>query len=99
MVNYELGKIYKIIDNTNGNVYVGSTCEPTLAKRLAKHRDNYKSHCKGTSIHYITAFDIIANNNYDIVLLESYPCQSKDELFKRERHYIETTECINKYIT
>ena len=42
MVNYQDGKIYKIVDNTNNNVYIGSTCEPTLARRLAKHVGHYK---------------------------------------------------------
>ena len=30
MVNYQLGKIYKIVGS--GLVYIGSTCEPTLAR-------------------------------------------------------------------
>ena len=37
MPNFQLGKIYKIVDNTNDDVYVGSTCEPSLAKRLYGH--------------------------------------------------------------
>jgi len=32
------------------------------------------------------------------VLVENYPCNSKDELLARERHYIENNECVNKYI-
>jgi hypothetical protein len=36
-INYQLGKVYKIVDNTNGQCYVGSTCEPILARRLASH--------------------------------------------------------------
>ena len=35
MPDYNKGKIYKIVDNTNNNIYIGSTCEPTLAHRLA----------------------------------------------------------------
>ena len=46
MVNYTLSKIYKIECNVTGLVYVGSTCEPTLAKRLTKHVGNYKSYLK-----------------------------------------------------
>lgn len=42
MVNYQLGKIYKIVDNVTGKIYIGSTCEPTLARRLVKHRSDYK---------------------------------------------------------
>ena len=37
MVNYQLGKIYKLVDNTNGNIYIGSTCLPYLSSRLAGH--------------------------------------------------------------
>ena len=36
MPDYSKGKIYKIVCNVTGLVYVGSTCEPTLARRLAK---------------------------------------------------------------
>jgi hypothetical protein len=43
MPNYQLGKIYKIVDNTNNNIYVGSTCEPTLARRLSGHTRNFKN--------------------------------------------------------
>ena len=70
MVNYQLGKIYKIIDNTNNNIYVGSTCEPTLAHRLAGHVRNYKNWKTGKT-NFITSFKIIENQNYCIVLLEN----------------------------
>jgi len=63
MVNYQLGKIYKIVDNTNENVYIGSTCEPTLARRLAKHVGNYQSYLNGKS-GFMTSFNIIQNGNY-----------------------------------
>ena len=47
MVNYQLGKIYKIVDNTNNNIYIGSTCEPTLARRLSNHICVYKKYLEG----------------------------------------------------
>jgi hypothetical protein len=97
MPNYQDGKIYKIIDLTNDNVYIGSTCEPTLARRLAKHVGNYKRYKKGDG-HYITSFKIIENGNYDIQLIESYPCSTRDELHSREGHYIKTLACVNKVI-
>ena len=87
MPNYQLGKIYKIIDNTSDQLYIGSTCEPTLARRLAGHvRDHRRYSLDPKSQSFITSFSIIANNNYDIVLIESYPCNSKDELQARERY-------------
>lgn len=33
-----------------------------------------------------------------IVLLEDYPCEDKEQLLKRERHYIESLICVNKRI-
>ena len=41
MVNYQNGKIYKIIDYTNDNIYIGSTCEK-LCRRIQKHKASYK---------------------------------------------------------
>ena len=97
MPDYSLGKIYKIVDNTNGKIYVGSTCEPTLSRRLAKHVNNYKCYLNEKS-NYMSSFKILVNQNYDIILIENYPCESKDELHARERHYIESIECVNKFI-
>ena len=97
MVNYNLGKIYKIVDNTNNNIYVGSTCEPILARRLAGHVTSYKRFLKNNK-NNISSYQILANGDYDIVLLELCSCDNKDELHKRERHYIETLECINKNV-
>ena len=96
MVNYQLGKIYKIVDNTNGNVYIGSTCEPTLARRLSNHVQDYKR--REIRNNNTRSFQIIDNNNYDIILIENYPCERKDELHARERYYIEALECVNKQI-
>jgi hypothetical protein len=97
MVNYSQAKIYKIVDNTNNNVYIGSTCEPTLARRLAGHIVNYKQYLKGKS-NFVTSFDIFKNGDYDIILIENVKCDSKDQLTARERYYIESLECINKCI-
>jgi hypothetical protein len=98
MVNYSQAKVYKIVDNTNGNIYVGSTCEPTLARRLAGHVTNYKSYLNGKG-NNITSFQILENNDYDIVLIENCDgVTSRDELFARERDHIETLTCVNKVI-
>ena len=47
---------------------------------------------------YISSFQVLENNNYDIILIESYPCETKDQLYSRERHYIETLDCVNLVI-
>jgi hypothetical protein len=97
MPDYQLGKIYKIVCNVTGKVYYGSTCEPTLARRLAKHVGEYCCYKKGTK-HYVSSYSILENDNYCIVLVEKYPCNDKMELLQRERFYIENNECVNKYI-
>ena len=82
MVNYQLGKIYKIFDLDTNECYIGSTCEPTLAQRLAKHVANHKAYTKGTGGH-CTSYSIIEKDDYDsydILLIENYPCNSRDEL-------------------
>jgi uncharacterized protein YjgD (DUF1641 family) len=46
----------------------------------------------------MTSYDIIKNGNYDIILIENYNCETKEQLHSRERFYIETNNCVNKYI-
>jgi hypothetical protein len=95
--DYSKGKIYKLICNETGLVYYGHTTYKYLSQRLAKHKTDYTRWIK-TSKHYITAFEVMKNNNYDMVLVESYPCNSIEELEARERNHIENNECVNKNI-
>lgn len=90
MPNYENSKIYKIVSNGDSKCYIGSTTLKTLAKRLAVHKCQFKKGIK------ITSGRIIATGDYNIVLIEKYPCNSKDELHARERYWIDHIECVNK---
>jgi hypothetical protein len=95
MPNYQDGKIYKI---TSGDLtYIGSTCEPTLARRLTKHKTDYKKWKEGKYGH-TSSFTVIETGQYEITLIELFPCGSKDELNARERFHIETNVCVNKVI-
>ena len=91
MVNYSNGKIYKVINDINGMIYIGSTTQP-LARRMSEHRCRCKK---------------LINNCYKkwgniedckIYLIEYFKCNFKEELLKRERFYIENTLCINSTI-
>ena len=95
MVNYNLGKIYKIVDNTNDNIYFGSTCEPTLSRRLAKHVSNFSGYKRGKD-NFMTSFKILENGDYDIILIEDFPCDSKNQIFARERYWTDNINCVNK---
>jgi hypothetical protein len=97
MVNYQNGKIYKLVCNITGLIYIGSTAEILLSNRLAKHRTDYRKHLNG-KYHYITSFKILENDNYEIILLENFPCNNRYELKARERFYIESLNCVNKCI-
>ena len=44
------------------------------------------------------SFEKYGIDNCRIVLVETYPCESKDELTSREAHYIRTVVCVNKVI-
>ncbi len=99
MPDYSKGKIYKIVCNTTGLVYIGSTCEPTLARRLAGHRGKYNAFLKEKEYQYEnSSFCVLKNNNYTIVLIEECSCLSKDILLARERYFIDTIDCVNKFI-
>ena len=96
MPDYKQGKIYKIVCNVTGSVYIGSTIQ-SLSMRLTGHRKNYKRF-KGGKSSCCTSYQIIEQGNYDIVLIENCPCESKDELHRRERHFIESLKCVNKQL-
>jgi hypothetical protein len=53
---------------------------------------------KDGEYHYLTVYEILEKNNYEIILIENYPCETKEELHKRERHFIESMQCVNKVI-
>lgn len=92
--NYNLGKIYKIVDNNNNLCYIGSTIK-TLNSRFSEHRNCYKKNPKaGWSVFQI--FDTYGIDKCHIELLENFPCENREALCKQEGHYILTTENVNK---
>jgi hypothetical protein len=95
MNKYNNGKIYKLICNESNLIYYGSTIQP-LYKRLNDHRKSYLKFIKN-EFHYLTAFEIIKNNNFNIVLVEEFSCENKEQLEARERYYIDNNKCVNKY--
>ena len=98
MTDYRQGKVYRIVCNTTGLTYYGSTCEPTIARRLAGHVSAWKLWKKDHLKKVTTSYKVLENENYEIVLVELAPCNSKMELHQRERYYIESNECVNKNI-
>lgn len=92
--NYQNGKIYSIRCHEDPSlIYVGSTTQP-LYKRWGEHKSNSK---KKVNILLYSAI----NNNFDkwyIELYELCPCNSKEELCKREGEVIREISTLNKQI-
>jgi len=102
-MDYKNGKIYRLVCNKTGLQYIGSTTQ-RLSKRLYLHKLHFKEYENGYKAPdgknrgYVKSFDILKNGDYEIVLIEVYPCDSKNDLERRERYWIESMDCVNKVI-
>lgn len=79
-VNYQLGKIYTIVNDLNDIIYVGATAQKLLCNRWACHRQKSKDRTSGI----YTAMRTLGMDHFRIVLHHAFPCQSKDELYGEE---------------
>ena len=84
-MDYKNGKIYKLINYVNNDIYIGSTSS-TLVKRKASHKGHskYKPDRRVYQCLNKVGWDFV-----DIVLIEKFPCVDKIELHQRERYWIE----------
>lgn len=82
---YARGKIYKLVNDVDEQIYIGSTCN-NLAKRLSEHRKLAK---KKPDRRVYAHLNAIGWDSVRIVLVESVTAETKDQLLAREQHYIE----------
>ena len=85
MNRYANGKVYKLINDVDDEIYIGSTCMP-LSKRLYDH--------KKAAIRYPdrNVYAHLANVgwcNVRIILIETVHAFSREQLIMREQHYID----------
>jgi len=95
MPNYQNGKIYQIVGA--GKVYVGSTTKE-LQIRLSEHKTDFKRWEKGMCRKCCASYECLTDSDCKIELLEACPCNSKLELERCERQWIQTLDCVNKYL-
>lgn len=98
MPDYAQGKVYRIVCDKTGLQYIGSTTQP-LSYRFAGHKRNHKNwveNGKQENAQRYTSVHVIDGGAASCVLIENFPCASKEELKARERHFIETMDCVNK---
>ena len=84
MNKHQNGKIYKITNLDNNEVYIGSTIQ-TLPQRKAQHKTHKNTETK--------------NFNWDNIkmeLIKLYPCENEIELRMEEQTYQNEYECVNK---
>ena len=86
MPDYSKGKIYKVVCSETDRIYIGSTTQP-LYKRLYGHKNMKSNVCMTKEL-----------KEPKIYLIEDFSCDRKEQLEARERHYIETLECVNMRI-
>ena len=92
-VDYSKGKIYKITNDYNDDIYIGSTCD-TLVKRFSKHRRDIKNDEKKHRKLYVAMNDI-GFDRFRIELVEECPCDDKYQLRQREGYYIRQIGTLN----
>jgi len=102
MPKYENGVIYKLKHNEDyddTNIYIGSTCN-------FKHRKNdHKINCNDVNYkcHNYPVYKFIRDNDgwdeWVMIAIEEYPCDSKKKLETRERYHIDLLRpTLNKNI-
>ena len=73
---YQNGKIYKISNDIDDQIYVGSTIQ-TLNSRFTKHK--YKSK-RSPNIKLYKHFAKLGIEHFKIILIKNYPCADRTEL-------------------
>jgi len=88
---YEI-KVYKIVNDFDDKIYVGSTSQ-TLSKRFSEHKQSFYRYEEDNSKKFIRAYTLFSEHSIDnchIVLINSYIVNCREEQLKHERfHYDE----------
>ena len=99
--DYSKGLIYKLCSNDTDikDIYVGSTT--SFKHRKYNHKACYYN--EKAAGYNVNVYKFIRENggwgNWDMILVESYPCKSSLDLHKREREIIEELKStLNKNI-
>jgi len=102
MPKYENGVIYKLChcnDLENENIYIGSTTN----FRNRKYAHKFNCNNENSEEYNIPVYEYIRNNGgwceWQMIPIEKYQCNGKEELKIRERYYIELFKSkLNKQI-
>ncbi len=94
--NFQNAKIYKITNDFNTDIYIGSTCN-TLTKRFIAHKSTSKKE-KNCNIPLYKLINEIGFERFRIELIEDFSCEDRYQLRQREGHFIREMGNLNKRI-
>jgi hypothetical protein len=97
MPNYQNGKIYKIVNDIDDQIYIGSTCQK-LCKRMVGHR----STCNDIKEQNRKLYQLMHHygvEHFRIELIKEFPCGNKEQLTAEEgKHIRELKSSLNSKI-
>ena len=91
MPDYSKSVIYKIYckDEEIKEIYIGVSCK--FSSRRSKHKKNTNN--KVGRLYWLKLYKYIRENkgwnNFNMEIIEFYPCNSKEDLNIREKYYID----------
>ena len=81
---YHISKIYKLVNDIDDEIYVGSTVQA-----LSKRKGNHVSLAKSKNTVVYSHLNAIGWDNVRIVLIEEIKCENNEQLLMKEQHYMD----------
>ena len=91
---YMNSKIYKLVNDVNDDVYVGSTYN-LLCRRMEKHRSHRFQYAHRPLYKLMNDLGV---ERFRIELVEDFPCENREQLRKREGYFIRQLGNLNMVI-
>ena len=80
MPDYSKANTYKIVNDIDDYVYVGTTQK--LCKRMVKHREHMKKIIKNSSLCiHMNKYGV---SHFQILFIRNVPCKNREETFQEE---------------
>ncbi len=95
-VDYSNSKIYKITNDYNDDIYIGSTCD-SLTKRFSYHKSHSILSVNANRPLY-KLINEIGFDRFRIQLIINFPCEDKYQLRQKEGEYIRQFGSLNKIV-
>ena len=93
-MKYQDSKIYKILNSETDDIYIGSTTQK-ISKRMTNHKTQAK---RGKSHLLYQKMREIGDDKFYIELVEDYPCDSLEQLNRREGEWIRQIATLNEKV-